>query len=171
MINAHGDSPQDVERNWTLSLYAVRVAAHALVHHPLQPELVLVSRTVGRDYWQLPGGCLDDGEHPRQTAVRELKEEHDVDITLGRLLAVEWIPAGTFGVDGFPGATFVVYCYAAILPDARVGQDHAEIAEWAWLLPEEAADRMSEQQRGLMLNALDAERDGHTAELIDGHAQ
>lgn len=32
--------------------------------------------------WQLPGGGIEHGEHPRDTIIREVKEEVDIDVTL-----------------------------------------------------------------------------------------
>lgn len=38
-------------------------------------ERILVVKASYKDYWTFPGGVVDDGETPIQTAVRELKEE------------------------------------------------------------------------------------------------
>lgn len=39
-----------------------------------------------QEYYVLPGGTTEDGETPEQTAVREAKEETNLDIELGPLL-------------------------------------------------------------------------------------
>ena len=53
---------------------------------------VLMDRTHHRDrevfYW-LPGGGLDPGEDPRDTAVREVLEETGYDVVLGELLGID----------------------------------------------------------------------------------
>lgn len=45
-----------------------------------------------REEWAPPGGTIesDDGETPRQGARRETAEEIELDVELGRLLAVDW---------------------------------------------------------------------------------
>jgi ADP-ribose pyrophosphatase YjhB (NUDIX family) len=52
-----------------------------------------VRPTYHRDWWLMPGGGGELSESPRQTCERELVEELGVKITVGGLLAVDWIPA------------------------------------------------------------------------------
>jgi ADP-ribose pyrophosphatase YjhB (NUDIX family) len=42
---------------------------------------MLLCKTIGQDYYFLPGGSLNDTETPQEVLVRELKEEFDSDIT------------------------------------------------------------------------------------------
>jgi ADP-ribose pyrophosphatase YjhB (NUDIX family) len=42
----------------------------------------------GRSYWVLPGGHVNFGETLEQALVREMKEECDLDVTVGPLLIV-----------------------------------------------------------------------------------
>lgn len=46
---------------------------------------ILLMRRVkkGKEYYTVPGGTIEKGETPEQTAVRELKEETNFDIVLG----------------------------------------------------------------------------------------
>ena len=39
-----------------------------------------------RDIWMAPGGCIEEGESAVEAAVREVKEETDLDIGITRLL-------------------------------------------------------------------------------------
>ncbi|MDG4861316.1 NUDIX hydrolase [Streptomyces sp. T-3] len=46
-----------------------------------------------REGWALPGGTIesDDGETPRQAALRETVEEIGLEVAPGRLLAIDWV--------------------------------------------------------------------------------
>lgn len=61
---------------WRPSVYVIVIKDHAL----------LVSPQFGRGY-DLPGGGMDIGEMPEQTAIREAKEETGIDVINPRLVA------------------------------------------------------------------------------------
>jgi 8-oxo-dGTP pyrophosphatase MutT (NUDIX family) len=50
---------------------------------------VLVKPRYRTDTWEIPGGALDPGEHPWQTARREVAEELGIVLVRGRLLVVD----------------------------------------------------------------------------------
>lgn len=54
-------------------------------------RILLCELTYKKD-WDLPGGVVDPQESPRQTLRRELVEELGVDLPVGDLLAVNWLP-------------------------------------------------------------------------------
>lgn len=53
----------------------------------------LIERPTYRDHWLLPGGGIDPGEDPRGTARREVREELGLDVEVGRLLTMAWMPS------------------------------------------------------------------------------
>jgi len=53
---------------------------------------ILVVDPVYKPDWDLPGGMVEKNEPPRQTAIRELREELDLAVTPGQLLHIEWVP-------------------------------------------------------------------------------
>ncbi|MGZ4752474.1 MAG: NUDIX domain-containing protein [Oryzihumus sp.] len=69
-----------------------RVGAGALITNPSH-EVLLVKPT-DKDAWEISGGLVEAGESPRAAATRELREELGLDVTVGRLLAVDWDAPG-----------------------------------------------------------------------------
>ncbi|MFE3328447.1 NUDIX hydrolase [Streptomyces sp. NPDC059176] len=67
----------------------LRVAAYAVC---VQDGQILLARWVARDgakRWTLPGGGMDHGEHPADTAVREVTEETGYTSEVTALLGVD----------------------------------------------------------------------------------
>jgi 8-oxo-dGTP diphosphatase len=70
-----------------------RVAAYALVlRDGPDGDEVLLTRNSARGphpgHWTLPGGGIDHGEEPRQTVVREVREETSLTCTVGEVLDI-----------------------------------------------------------------------------------
>ncbi|WP_046496795.1 NUDIX hydrolase [Streptomyces odonnellii] len=67
----------------------LRVAAYAVC---VRDEQILLARWVSRDgtkRWTLPGGGMEHGEDPVETAVREVEEETGYDAEMTALLGVD----------------------------------------------------------------------------------
>lgn len=68
----------DENRRWQNSLPSKRVSADAVFRD--EQGQVLIIKTNYKDYWQLPGGVVDEAESPHDAVVREVKEELGLDI-------------------------------------------------------------------------------------------
>ncbi len=75
-----------------------RARAQALL---IQDGKVLLAKhhdlTIDEIYWCMPGGGIEAGEHPEQAAIRELKEETNLDIRIIAELGVLELPGVTQG--------------------------------------------------------------------------
>jgi 8-oxo-dGTP diphosphatase len=67
-----------------------RLIAHVLFRDPL--GRVLLCETQFKSDWELPGGIVEPYETPRQGAIREVAEELGIELGVGRLLVVDWMP-------------------------------------------------------------------------------
>ena len=47
----------------------------------LKENSILLLHRISKDEYELPGGKVDEGETPQETAVRELKEARVADVT------------------------------------------------------------------------------------------
>ena len=68
-----------------------RLIAHVLMRDPA--GRILFCETRFKSDWELPGGIVEADESPRIGAIREVREELGIDRRIGRLLAVDWMPA------------------------------------------------------------------------------
>jgi 8-oxo-dGTP diphosphatase len=63
-----------------------RPAAYAVI---VDAGRILLSHGSDGSGWQLPGGGMEAGESPEQTAIRELREETGFDVELDALIGVD----------------------------------------------------------------------------------
>lgn len=82
-----------------------------------------------KDGWEFPGGKLEPGESAREALVREIREELDVDIGVGRLLeTVE---------HDYPEFHLTMHCFICELLSEEIVLKEHEDARW---LKEEELD-------------------------------
>lgn len=82
-----------------------------------------------KDGWEFPGGKLEPGESTREALVREIREELDVDIRVGRLLeTVEY---------DYPEFHLTMHCFICELLSEEIVLKEHEDARW---LKEEELD-------------------------------
>jgi ADP-ribose pyrophosphatase len=94
-----------------------------------QGEICLLRQyrhAAGGFIWELPAGCIDEGESPRETAERELREETG-------LLAKEWTTLGS--IHPSPGfCDEVLHLYLARdLDTVEISHSADEIIEIHWV--------------------------------------
>jgi 8-oxo-dGTP pyrophosphatase MutT (NUDIX family) len=68
---------------YSATLPRKRMAAGVLIRD--RAGRVLLVEPVYKDYWELPGGCVEADESPYAAAERELKEELNISVVPGRL--------------------------------------------------------------------------------------
>ncbi|GAA2477669.1 NUDIX hydrolase [Terrabacter carboxydivorans] len=127
---------------------------------------VLLCELVYKREWDLPGGVVDPHESPAACVVREVREELDLVVTAGPLLAVNWLPA----LHGWGDATVFVFDLGTV--DARLIErahlQQREIRGVHWTGPDDWAGRVAPYNERL-LRALESRRgDGATIYLEDG---
>jgi 8-oxo-dGTP diphosphatase len=72
------------------------VAAAAVILDE-EDRVLLVQPSYYPGRWLMPGGGAELSDSPRRACERELSEELGIDVTVGALLAVDWIPARSQG--------------------------------------------------------------------------
>ncbi|AXI80890.1 NUDIX domain-containing protein [Peterkaempfera bronchialis] len=130
-----------------------------------QGRILLVDPTY-KEGWDLPGGMLED-EEPVRALAREVDEELGLAIEVGRLLAVDTLPAAVYG------RTVLAFLYAGHAhgepaASALTLQD-SEIRAAGFFPEEEALALLPEPVSRRLSAALAAERGSYTAVLRDGH--
>jgi NAD+ diphosphatase len=82
--------------------------------------------------WDLPGGFIEDGEHPQEAVRRELREETGLEIEPLEFLGI-WMD--TYGYDSGAENTLNLYWTARVTS----GDEHAadDVAELRWFDPAE----------------------------------
>ena len=51
---------------------------------------ILIVKPIYRERWLLPGGVVEKNESPRQACIREVREELELDVAVGKLLCVDY---------------------------------------------------------------------------------
>ena len=93
---------------------------------------VLLARRAKEPYagwWEVPGGFVELGEHPSDTAVREVREELGIAIELTGVV-------GTYLEVSGVGEHLQVTVYEATTGPTDPTPDPAEVLAWAWFAPD-----------------------------------
>lgn len=139
-------------------------AAGAVVVRDKGREVLLVHRPKYDD-WSFPKGKLDPGEHRATAAVREVLEESDVRVRLGRPL-----PGQRYGI-GNGRMKVVHYWVGHLLPDSPDGTQRAadkEVDEVRWVDWDEAELLLSYRRDRDLLGAARQVARKTTAQIAAG---
>ena len=106
--------------------------------------------------WDLPGGFVDEGEHPLDTVRRELREETNLEVEPLQFLGV-WMDA--YGGDSTAKSTLNLFWTARVVGGEPRPAD--DVAELRWVAPAELPGD-DEFAFDCVALALAAWRDAHT---------
>ena len=87
-------------------------------------EVLATRRGYGewQGWWEFPGGKMEAGESPRDALRREIREELDAEIEVGRLLeTVEW---------DYPSFHLTMHCFICSLVSGSMNLNEHEAATW-----------------------------------------
>jgi ADP-ribose pyrophosphatase YjhB (NUDIX family) len=130
---------------------------------------VLVLTPAYKDDAELPGGTVGAAETPEEGLARELEEELDLAVPVGRLLAVDSRSPGELGRS----LVAHVHLVGPLTPGQVAGFAFAdgEVAAARWLPPEEACAALPPRVAPRLRAALAALHAGSLAHLVDGVPQ
>ena len=126
---------------------------------------VLLVEPTYKTNWEVPGGLVELGEPPRKAAARECREELGMDIVVGRLLVMDWVPPRHLPDDG------LMLLYAAgPIDTSQIILPPEELKSWLWCDSVMLRERVHEFMFRRLEAALEAIFKGTVAELENGYA-
>ncbi|MFA5023543.1 MAG: NUDIX hydrolase [Patescibacteria group bacterium] len=137
------------------SLPKKRSAAGAIILN--QADEILFVKSDYKNYWSIPGGATEENESPRETCIRETKEEVGIDLLNPKLLCVDYVS----GKDG-KGENFQFIFFGGKLSPAAIKKikvDGQEIKEYRFMPITEAWPMLNKKYQNRLPACLKALKD------------
>lgn len=127
---------------------------------------VLLVKPAYKNGWEIPGGVIEAGESPRSCCRRELLEELGCELTVGRLLVMDWLPPTADGSDGW----MFIYDGGVVGDDltSRIELPADELLEWRMVAIDEVDQYLPPAMVRRIRVAHDCALNGTTADLESG---
>jgi 8-oxo-dGTP pyrophosphatase MutT (NUDIX family) len=141
--------------------------AGAILHDP-QGRILLVKPSYRDDTWEVPGGAMEAGEFPWQTAHRETKEELGIELVPGRLLVVDWVPPLPDGRPALANFLFDGGQLTHAQAEQRLHLQPDELTAWQMAGPDDWDTLLAPHMARRIRACADALATGGTVYLQDG---
>jgi len=128
---------------------------------------ILVVKPGYKEGWELPGGCVEQGESAREACSRELKEELALTVPVGRLLVVEHQTVS----DDKGDSIMFVYDAGSLASTDDVTLAAGELEEARFVERSRLGELLPSRQARRMAAALRARHAATVIELVDGEMQ
>jgi 8-oxo-dGTP diphosphatase len=150
-------------RAWHAGLAGVIAVAGALITD--ESGAVLIVKQNYRDAWALPGGICEFGEPPHAGCEREVAEEVGLVQPAGRLLVVDWQPAGPDYGPGARPSAFFLFDGGTLPAGTGITLQYEELDEYRFEPPDGLPGLLPPPVLRRALTALAARASGETAYL------
>lgn len=129
---------------------------------------ILLLKTTYKDGWLWPGGIVDAAESPVETCHRECKEELGLDVTVGRLLCLDYKMAANHDLKD---DSFQFIFDGGVFTDEQIEQislNSEEHSEYQFVTTEEAMTLLNPALAKRLPHCLKARENGSFAYLEGG---
>ena len=143
------------------SLPGKRIGA-GLICRDADGRVLLVQPTY-KSTWEIPGGVVEAGESPAATVAREVREELGVELPVGRLLVVDWLPVRPPKTEGV-----MMQFDGGVLDDevmSRFRLPPDELRDWRFLGADDLDDVLPDYMARRTRLALELAATGRSAYL------
>jgi ADP-ribose pyrophosphatase YjhB (NUDIX family) len=130
-------------------------------------DRILLVKPTYKDSWDIPGGVIEPDEPPRACLRRELLEELGVELQIGRLLVIDWLPPA----PPLPEGWMFVFDGGVLAPEVAetIVLPADELSEWRLVPLDEIDGFVSEFKARRLRMAHACALRGETADLEWGY--
>lgn len=154
------DSERLSEEAWWASLPTVYVSAGAFITDPAGRTLLVKPNY--RPHWGFPGGIVEAGEAPHEGCAREVLEEVGLDLHIGHLLVVDWVPSDA---DRPRPSVYFLFDGGQVDGDRAIVLQEDELDDHAFVTVEEGTALLDSRFAHRLPRARRARRTGQTEYL------
>lgn len=122
-------------------------------------RILILKRAKATNHWQLPQGGIDKGETPRQTALREVREE--TGLTKLKIVAIvpnfyeyAWPKVPKYADAEYIGQRQTLFLMRHLGRDADVRIDHHEAVEYQWVHPRDFVSSIARVRKTMAQRAI-----------------